>query len=233
MEIDLGSLPVERLEKALEEEVLARIEGALYDEVRGFGQSGGSHAPTSKSQSLNLFEAWLHFLDHGYLPWQTMIEDWGDWEKGIVKELDRSSSLLNYTLRRSPHAIDRLVRQFSLSVIQESLRTIKPGAWEDAMVLRELIWHVWPDLSARSVSSDRLSSSYWSAVFDAVLKDGAERSFVNMLVHSVLDKVAGDTGVPLHSLALALYALLDQDDNQPSSLRIPGGGKRSIKMPYG
>ena len=100
LEIDLGSLPVERLEKALEEEVLARIEGALYDEVRGFGQSGGSHAPTSKSQSLNLFEAWLHFLDHGYLPWQTMIEDWGDWEKGIVKELDRSSSLLNYTLQK-------------------------------------------------------------------------------------------------------------------------------------
>ena len=150
LEIDAGTLTLERLESDLPESVARALEQALREQLPQGGWSPPSvdgnirHMTTQHS----IHEAFLYFLTTGTLPWsfrlpagksleQVVLSCWQEASKAGVSlpsTLDEVRRLLD-----SPIVRERLIRQFSRRFLETILERVSPEAVAIVVTILEML----------------------------------------------------------------------------------------------
>jgi hypothetical protein len=135
LEIDLGSCSQEVLEKDLPRLVIAYLK-ERYPEIRqeAYLEQGMERIPVGQGY----FESWLYFLEHGVLPHAAVKWTRLEWEAGILAILSTETTACwqcEKLLMSKPHALKRLLLQFSRPFVQNWLRAYSAGVCQPLLQL--------------------------------------------------------------------------------------------------
>lgn len=120
LSIDLGTISPERIAAELPEKLLVAITEQLE-------KLQDNEEPERKSVKNNQFEAWLHYLKKGFLPWHVQRQKEETLQRTVLEKLSTSGQAIQQfkkLLKDRPVALQRLVKQhqedFLVSLIQAS-----------------------------------------------------------------------------------------------------------------
>jgi hypothetical protein len=135
LEVDLGALPLERLEQAFPELVRSAVETALREKWTAMpgtdAAPAGVESADFKSEAQATWEAFLHFLETGRLPWAYRLPAGGSLGEKVLQVLaDRPDTRRLFVDLKTKIALgsvrSRLVRQFSPAFLNELAERVVP-----------------------------------------------------------------------------------------------------------
>lgn len=170
LEVELGNITAgaraevwqERFRSALKEAVLRQVQqdaseystsGKPGSEEAAWNNAG--HSTSDRlSREAATWEAWLHFLAHGRLPWWFPSPVFTEWEFALLSVLQvapeaRVPELLRLLSKQS-NTLPRLLRQHSAAFLVAALKALRPGLsalvepWQQQLAQGpETIWRAW------------------------------------------------------------------------------------------
>jgi len=171
LDLDVGQLPVERLEYDLAASVTEALERTLNKEL------SRTRATQRKSSQQAFTEAFLYFLEAGSLPWWFRLPPGCDLEQGLVdcwQARDPSGSVSRTLQETAPRlfaaasARRRLLLQFSHPFLGFLLALVSPEVWETA----NAVFLRLEGLPLPEVALKLLRENVWERTFAAVARGG-------------------------------------------------------------
>ena len=202
LELDLGHFTVDELEAGFVEKLLHDIERALREEAMGFSAQPAGRPAEQNTRAEDTLDIWLYFLQHGALPWHARIDDWETWEGRIIDALENKDAPWQQfveVLRRDPHTIDRLVRQFDRKVIYAVLRLVDESAVSPVAALEAMFERV-KETMRRTFAGGRFDSVFWETVCIELLARENRDSRWERVVRVFVFRLAQRTGISPHKL---------------------------------
>lgn len=183
LEIDAGTLTLDRLEHDLAESVAQAVEKSLREQMEQIlsrkssatriSENLGNVQHKTRQQSIN--EAFIHFLKTGNLPWwfrlpaganleQVMLDCWQKPEKPGTRAIDEA------VLRAlaSPIATKRLVHQFSPPFCETLLSLFSP----EGKKILDAVLKALRDPDAPLVDTTHFEQQLWETVFSKLAGGG-------------------------------------------------------------
>ena len=119
LSIDLGTISEENLESEFGDRLLEQLTSSLANIVAGSKDT----LITEVSEEQSLIDALIYYLEHGYLPWYSMVKDFRVWETTILQAFSGNEwdELIQFLIKRlliSDTPVERLTIQFSEKFIQ-------------------------------------------------------------------------------------------------------------------
>lgn len=108
--IDLGKIDMQYIEQSKAPEGLYNL---LFDQISGAATALKEQQKTSRPYTLSVAGQWLFYMEHGYLPWNTIAagEEWLEKAlQALASDYDTVTRLRNL-IRVNPTAVRRLVYQ--------------------------------------------------------------------------------------------------------------------------
>lgn len=148
LEIDAGAIPLERLDHDLAEAVVLALERSLREQISadGASTSTGFGKIRHKTDLQRIHEAFMYFLQAGYLPWsfrlphgktleQVILDSWRQAEESSLISLMAHDAV--HRLLESRAVRKRLVRQFSPPFLNTFVSLLSPGSEQVMAALLE------------------------------------------------------------------------------------------------
>ena len=163
LELDLGALKGEQLERELKERLLQ----ALRKELQRLLESPSSNA---KRQPLpaGQFEAWLFYLENGYFPWSAPLNPGDDALKqavlGQVAGNKLAAGQIIQRIKQAPIVLQRLVWQYDDGFLQQLLTALSGYAYERLPAVQEFFKNVLPPLASKRATSGLMHISVRSEI---------------------------------------------------------------------
>lgn len=138
LEIDLGAISPDRLEKEFVEKCVQAIQLEVEKQAVQFaaGLDNGA-APRSTLHDISIF---FYFLEHGCLPWYASYGGMDEMEEKIIKALSSNAKLIktffSKTIQDNNKAIVRLTQQFSdnfLTRMLDQIWQLEPAQWQSLL----------------------------------------------------------------------------------------------------
>jgi hypothetical protein len=135
LEIDLGSCNLETLRHSLPEMVIGHLRKHYQD-------MQAQLTPEAGMQRISLiqgyYESWLYFLERGILPSSAVKWQQPEWEAGVLAALSSETYALQQCkvlLMEHPHAVRRLVLQFSPAFVRNWILAYSADAYRQVLQL--------------------------------------------------------------------------------------------------
>jgi hypothetical protein len=177
LQLNLGVLNQQNFERDFKAQFLSELAKGLSAQKENLNFTGSAE---ELSNTQSLINAFIFFLEKGYLPWYQSATSMGDWETELLNnftshEYQRFFDRILVKHRNSEPVIQRLVLQFSDKFLEELMVRSEPGfvgPWEliykditlivnniikpDAATIRQKIWeytfHALPDKKGEELS---------------------------------------------------------------------------------
>ena len=124
LEIDLGTITVEEIEKGnWEEKVFKNIIEQLIPVMHGI--SSGVKVK-KKTKALSISGQWIFYMQHGYLPWNVFQIN-QDWHDKVLQSFASDAVAINNLrdfIKRHPDSIRRIVFQNSIPFLKSLVETL-------------------------------------------------------------------------------------------------------------
>jgi hypothetical protein len=166
--LDLGNVDPQNFEQEFKAHFIEELKKSLSSKKDELIDENNEKVLSPQQSQIKAF---IYFLENGYLPWYSAVEDMISWADEISKALSQKKdqyflTWLHYNYTTNPVVLQRLVLQFDNGFLENLLSVIAPLAnesWE----------HIYHDLEALIGNLIKKSSSVrdkvWQHVFEAVL----------------------------------------------------------------
>lgn len=152
LEIDAGTMPLERLEHELTQAAARALERSLREQMPLDGTLASTPSGTirDKTDQQRVHEAFVYFLKTGSLPWSFRLPNGKNLEQVILESWRQGvkSGLIALVARDAVHRLlesaavrQRLVRQFSPFFLNTFVSLLSPGSVEIMASLLERLGH--------------------------------------------------------------------------------------------
>ncbi len=157
--IDLGNIP---LEKLASQEVLFRLLHRLEEEIRINTYTLAGKTNVEKlTLSEDMCDRWLHFLQHGHLPWQN-IQSESEWQTRVLEGLVMQTSALSQLtrlLKAYPGTLTRLVWQHPDSFLVALTEIYTGHRQTELSTVRKELFRCFQMLSEKKISDEEMNST--------------------------------------------------------------------------
>ncbi|MGZ8158744.1 MAG: contractile injection system tape measure protein [Methylobacter sp.] len=170
LEIDAGTLSLERLEQDLTELVEKAVEEALQEQImsKALSPTDTFNNTKHKTTQQGLIEALGYFLKTGSLPWalrlpegksfeQVLLENWQETDDSVISR-DLNSTLTLASARK------RLIRQFSAGFLAVLLKRMSP---EGKKVMDDIL-AILRSFDVPAVAIKQFERQLWETVFACI-----------------------------------------------------------------
>ncbi|HEV8084464.1 MAG TPA: contractile injection system tape measure protein, partial [Chitinophagaceae bacterium] len=162
-EIDLGIINVKEIEKGnWEDEVLEKITEQLLPVKHGLSSK---EKVIKKSRALSISEQWIFYMQHGYLPWNSLQinKDWYD--KVLEAFAGDATAVVNLRnlISRNPNSAKRIIFQHSEIFLKALIETLTA---ENQDLLPEFIAEitVMISFSKKNIQNKEVKQKLWEQV---------------------------------------------------------------------
>lgn len=135
LEVDIGALPLERMEQSFPELVCSAVEAAIREKLTAMPGTdtapAGAQSADFKSEAQATWEAFLYFLETGRLPWAYRLPTGASFGEKVLQVLsdwpDTRRLIVDLKTKTELGAVrSRLVRQFSPAFLNELAERVAP-----------------------------------------------------------------------------------------------------------
>ncbi|MEM9885313.1 MAG: contractile injection system tape measure protein [Bacteroidota bacterium] len=121
LEIDLGTIAPEQIERVFVEKCTQEIQKAIEKAARSI--EGEAASDWSVFAAQDAIDCFLHFLEKGVLPWQANFKKIEALEAQVLEVLRPQKEILNqkivHALQKRPATLQRMIQQCSISFLKE------------------------------------------------------------------------------------------------------------------
>ena len=175
LSIDLGNISASNFEQEFKTRFIEALTKSLATKKEDLDVVNDEDTVFSKARSL--LNAFIFFLEKGYLPWYSSVEKKPDWETELLnalsdKEYEYLLNWLRDNYKERPVIVERLVLQFSDNFIGELLSKMPPGVdlpWDDLLAdYVTLLNHIGGTNFQLKLQSAVIREKIWQYAFQAL-----------------------------------------------------------------
>ena len=219
VELDLGHLPVDRLDETFAARVCAALETQLATHLETTptgGEQGGQHL----SQADHALELWHYVLLHGHLPWWAPVPSARTLEASVLAALEGRDALPPATvrlLREQPMAIRRIALQGSTALNERLLSLVDAKLAGLTVPLFEVLPRLVEQQPGGLPRADRVKQCLWQAAIAEGLRATARppRERLRALLGAALAALARQAPPSPDELVVRIRHGLNPDASGP------------------
>jgi hypothetical protein len=180
LELNLGTVTQANLDSEVKQKVIEQLAEAIE-------QAKSDHKGTVEiSQRQSYLTSLMGFLEHGYLPWYSMVKDFSTWENEMLQTFSSEEwasliAKLKNDLRINDYRIKRLSLQFSDHFLQTILFNLHDGLEKKWAVVNK-------DLHSLA-SATRKNYPFWQQAIIVALSSENEKDFVSGMLTDILSEL--------------------------------------------
>lgn len=225
LEIDLGDIDPNSLERELEEKLMRYVERALNEHLFLASEPKSDEREWKEmTRAGGTIELWIYFLEHGYLPWYAAVSNHTQWEAEIIEALSAQPAIRNELMHRvigRKRYLQRLVCQFSAPVLEAVLGAIVPSLVMRILELRTFLFQLEASSSkwTNTAKMEDFDSIFWHASLAAAFLKRSHESTLEAIAEAVIIQIATrqQNSSPVQLLKLAhaeetVRSLLETND---------------------
>jgi hypothetical protein len=210
--LDLGNIEAHNFEQEFKTHFIEQLRKNLPSKKNELVDEDNGQI-VSPEQSMT--KAFIYFLENGYLPWYSPVENMATWSNEIITTFSNSDKKSSYFFNwfcdnyvDNPVILQRLIQQFDNIFLGKLLSIIAPVAYES--------WdHIYSDLVSFVTNCTNKKSPYrseiWTCVFHALLSSGISENNMTLsgssdheLIFRSLNLLVNHFKISAHSITTPL-----------------------------